>query len=181
MAGGGFKKAESRRSRAALLYGGLTLLFNVVFFATRWGFLPWLGAGSPLSRREWTCVLFLGGCSVLSLMSLVSSAEVGVTPEASLDLFALAAVVQLGSLYSPRAWWLLAIIPAYALYSSWGLIAGLRATGSGKPAEGAAAGTGTGAGAGAGAGASEEEMAAKRKRRQEHKEKMRGPAVQRRA
>ena len=170
MAGGSAKKGAVRRTRAALLYGGLIVAANLAYFAARLGLLPRVAGDWPLTRREWTGALFLGGCYALSFMSLLSAAEVDVTPEASLDLLVLTVLVQLGSLYSPRAWWLLALIPLYGLWSSRSLLAGLAAQGSGQPAGQAAA---------AAPAAEDDEMAEKRKRRAEHKAKQRGLVMRR--
>lgn len=112
MAGGADKKASARKKRATLVYGGVVAAANLLFFGVRLGW-----KGDALSRREWTGVLFLAGCYALSLFSLIPSAALDVTPEAALDLLGLALLTQLGALYSPRAWYLLALIPVYFVYS----------------------------------------------------------------
>ena len=166
MAGGAEKKAAVRARRAWLLYGGLVALVNAVFFGVRLGVYR-----QPLSRREWTLTLFLAGCYALALLNLASAAAVDVTPEAAIDLLGLAVLVQLASLYSARAWYLLALIPAYFLYSFAGPLAGLvggwggaRLPGGEAPGDAAAA---------AAAKASEAAMDAKRQRRAEHAAKRR--------
>ena len=158
MAGGAEKKAAARKRRAALMYGGAVALANALFFGTRLGW-----KGEPLTRREWTGVLFLAGCYALALFSLIASAAVDVTPETSVDLLGLALVIQVGSLYSAKAWYLLALIPVYFVYSFagplYGLLGGLGGASTAKvDVEGMNA-------------EHDKEMEAKRQRRAEHKAK----------
>jgi hypothetical protein len=168
MAGGAAKKASTRQRRAIVIYGGIVAAINVLFFVLRYA--VWK---QPLTRREWTGVLSLAGMYTLCVWNLISSAALDVTPEAAVDLLALAAVTQLSSLYSPRGWWLLALVPVYFAYSFAGPLAGLM-------------GKGAGAGGGAALGKDDDgegggsEMDEKRRRRAEHKAKARGMATLRR-
>ena len=164
MAGGAAKKSAARQKQAAAVYGGIVLVVNVAYIASRY-----LVSKEALTRREWTGFLFLAGCYALSLFSLIPAAGVDVRPEASLDLFGLTVLIQLASLWSPRAWWLLALIPAYALYSFGGPLLGLIGMFTGG---GGQAGAGDASGAASGPSSKhEEEMEEKRRRRAEHKAK----------
>ena len=166
MAGGAEKKAAARVRRAWLLYGGLIALVNAAFFGVRLGVLR-----QALSRREWTLTLFLAGCYALALFSLVSAAAVDVTPEAAIDLLGLAVLVQLASLASARAWYLLALIPAYFVYSFAGPLAGLAGGWGGARVPGSEAPPGVKEAE----AQAEAAMEAKRQRRAEHAAKRRVP------
>lgn len=163
MAGGAEKKASVRRKAAIVKYGGAVLAANAIFFGMRF----WTKA--PLTRREWTGALFLAGCYALALFSLIPAAALDVTPEASVDLLGLALVIQLGSLYSAKAWYLLAVIPFYFLYSFWGPLSSLIGGWGGAPRVGEAP-------AGGAQSERDVEMEAKRQRRQDHKAKRMGVA-----
>ena len=91
MAGGAAKKAAARQRSATLLYVGIAVAVNVVYVLLRFGVRrEWL------SRSEVAGVLFLLGLYVLALFSIVQSAAMGVGTEIAVDVFALAAAVQLG-------------------------------------------------------------------------------------
>lgn len=175
MAGGAAKKASTRQRRAIILYGGIVAAVNVLFFALR--YVAWK---QPLTRREWTGVLSLAGMYTLCVWNLISSAALDVTPEAAIDLLALAAVTQLASLYSPRGWWLLALVPVYFAYSFAGPLAGLLGKGAGARGAGPALGKDDDGDDGAANGGGGSELDEKRRRRAEHKAKMRGLAGGRR-
>ena len=161
MAGGAAKKAGSRSRKASLIYYGIALAVSVVYVAAR------LVRGTWPSKAVFAGVVMLASMQLLGAYSIVQAAKLDTTADLAFDLFVLAAVVQLGSLWTSRAWWGLLIIP---LGIAWTYGPALLAFGKQNRAEIRAED--------AAAKAAEEEMAAKRKRRQEHKEK--GRVVMRR-
>jgi hypothetical protein len=172
MAGGAAKKAASRKRTATLVYVGSALAVNALYFA-----LHLLVFKEPLSPRWWTASLALVALYVMAVYTLIDAAGMDRTPEAAFDLFALAVLVQLGSLYSHRAWWLLLAVPAYIVYAFGAPFLGFVARNRTEIAQEDAARAA--ALAGGEKGSADDAMDAKRKRRQEHKEKTRGTVTRR--
>lgn len=166
MAGGAAKKAAVRQRGASRAYVAVALVANALFFGVRlWARRAWL------TRGEVAGVALLEGLYFLSVYSLIQAAALGTSAELAFDVFVLAVAVQLGALLSPRAWYLLLLLPAYGLWSFRGpLLAITMQPGRGDVAAAAAADAAGLASTGA---ADDDVMAAKRKRRAEHKEKMR--------
>lgn len=119
MANDAEKKAGKRKQRATLIYGAIAALANALFFGLN---LFWFEQGI----EGWTGlarVAALLATYAFSLLSLIENAAKGDSSDVALDLFALAVLIQVGSLYSSRFWWALVLIPAYAAWRSWAAIA----------------------------------------------------------
>lgn len=121
MAGDAQKKSAQRKQRALMIYCGIALVLNSLFFYLR--IFQW---DKPIDGFfEWIGVLFLMGVYAYSTFGLVHDAAAGAKSEFNLDAFAVAIVTQILQLWTGKGWpyLLLLAVPAYAAYNSWSLIA----------------------------------------------------------
>lgn len=115
MANQAAKDAAQRRRRAALIYGAIALVVNALYYAARYVWLK-----DPISGwMSWAAQVILWICYAVSGFALVEAQAAKSVDELMLDLYGLAIAVQLGSLYTSWAWYLLLIIPGYAGYKAW--------------------------------------------------------------
>jgi SRP-independent targeting protein 2/TMEM208 len=106
MAGQAAKKAAQRKRQVWIIYGSIAAISNLLFFLLRFYFHY-----SPFTTYGWLSILFLEATIGFSFYSLLSAAENDTVSDSGLDMFAVAVVSQLGSLYSDRFWYILFLVP----------------------------------------------------------------------
>ncbi len=115
------KKSAALFRKSLILYGGIGLGCNALFFFFR----LWLLPISP-TTNEWYLIAFTELTLLLSGWTLIATAtDLGTVADSSLDFFGIASATLVLSSFWVKGWWLLAGVPAYLIYQYGGFILGV--------------------------------------------------------
>ena len=112
MAGGAAKKAAKAKAAAASTYLPMLICVNLWYVAVR---LYYLGG----TRSHY---VKLGGCLLTYVVTYSTAIDAAATPDSLasyfFDVMALTAATQGLGAFSDRAWYILCVVPAFALYKA---------------------------------------------------------------